>query len=122
MPTIKFTKENKEISVPEGANLRSEAIKAGINVHQGVNGIGAGVNKIVNCKGWGHCATCRVNITKGTDQASEMGWWEKMRLTFCLTFIGNEEKMRLSCCTKVEGDMEVETGPEVNLFGENFFS
>jgi hypothetical protein len=28
----------------------------------------------------------------------------------------------LACRTKVLGDMEVETGPELNLFGENFFS
>ena len=45
MPLVKFIKENKEIEVPEGANLRKEAIKAGINVHQGVNGFGAGINK-----------------------------------------------------------------------------
>ena len=38
MPVVKFVKENKEIEVPSGANLRQEAIKAGINVHQGVNG------------------------------------------------------------------------------------
>ena len=30
MPIIKFVKEKKEIEVPEGANLRNEAIKAGI--------------------------------------------------------------------------------------------
>jgi ferredoxin len=39
-----------------------------------------------------------------------------------MAFIGNEETMRLSCQTLVEGDIEVETGPELNLFGENFFS
>ncbi len=42
MPLVKFIKENKEIEVPRGANLRKEAIKAGINVHQGINGIGRG--------------------------------------------------------------------------------
>ena len=30
--------------------------------------------------------------------------------------------MRLACCTTVHGDIEVESGPPVNLFGENFFS
>ena len=34
MPVVKFIKENKEIEVPAGANLRQEAIKAGINVHR----------------------------------------------------------------------------------------
>ena len=32
------------------------------------------------------------------------------------------DTMRLACCTTVNGDIEVETGPEINLFGENFFS
>ena len=55
MPLVKFTKENKEIEVPHGANLRKEAIKAGISVHQGVNGFGAAINKMLNCHGVGQC-------------------------------------------------------------------
>ena len=43
MPVVKFIKEKKEIEVPEGANLRQEAIKAGVNTYQGLNGIGAGL-------------------------------------------------------------------------------
>ena len=37
-------------------------------------------------------------------------------------YIGNEDTMRLACCTRVEGDMTVETKPPMNLTGENFFS
>jgi len=40
----------------------------------------------------------------------------------CLSFIGNEDTLRLSCCVRVNGDIEVETGPALDLFGENFFS
>ncbi len=129
MPLVKFIKENKEIDVPDGANLRKEAMKAGINVHQGVNGFGASINKIMNCHGLGQCGTCRVSITKGMENASPMGFIEKMRFYNplpdpipCMAFIGNEATMRLSCQTLVYGDMEVETGPELNLFGDNFFS
>lgn len=137
MPIVKFTKENKEIEVPVGSNLRAEAIKAGINVHQGFNGIGAAANKFVNCKGWGQCGTCRVSITSGAENVSEMGIVEKARFKYpiptpvtpggldpipCMAFIGNEETMRLACQAKVNGDIEVETGPELDLFGENFFS
>jgi ferredoxin len=137
MPIVKFIKENKEIEVPRGANLRKEAIKAGINVHQGVNGFGATINKIVNCHGLGQCGTCRVLITKGAENASSMGFLEKVRFKCpvptpitpggldplpCMAFIGHEDTMRLACQTKVLGDMEVETGPQLNLFGENFFS
>ena len=137
MPVIKFIKEKKEIEVPVGANLRAEAVKAGVNVHQGVNGIGAGLNKIVNCHGWGQCGTCRVQITKGIENASKMGVLEKTRFRVpvptpitpggldpipCLAFVGNEDSMRLSCQVTIQGDIEVETGPELDLFGENFFS
>jgi hypothetical protein len=39
-----------------------------------------------------------------------------------MAYIGNEDTMRLACRTKVLGDIEVQTGPQLNLFGENFFS
>ena len=129
MPIVKFIKEKKEIEVPRGANLRKEAIKAGINVHQGVNGFGAAINKVFNCHGFGQCGTCRVKIVKGMDNTSAMGMIEKFRFKVpfpdplpTLAYIGNEDTMRLACQTLVMGDMEVETGPELNLFGENFFS
>jgi ferredoxin len=129
MPVIKFVKEQKEIEVPVGANLRQEAIKAGVNTHQGLNGFGAGVNKYLNCHGFGQCGTCRVSITKGMEHASPMGALEKIRFHCpvpdpvpCMAYLGNEDTMRLACQVKVMGNMEVETGPELNLFGENFFS
>jgi len=129
MPLVKFTRENKEIEVPVGANLRTEAIKAGINVHQGVNGFGASLNKFVNCHGLGQCGTCRVRITKGMENTSPMGLLEKLRFYNplpdpipCMAFVGNENTMRLACRVRVQGDIEVETGPPLNLFGENFFS
>ena len=137
MPLVKFIRENKEIDVPYGANLRTEAIKAGVNLYQGINGFGAGINKYLNCHGFGQCGMCRVLITKGVEHASPMGIMERARFKCpvptpvtplgldplpCMAFIGHEDTMRLACQTKVLGDMEVETGPQLNLFGENFFS
>ncbi len=129
MPVIKFIKEKKEIEVPEGANLRKEAIKAGVNTHQGLNGFGAGINKILNCHGIGQCGTCRVKIVGGMENVSKIGVLEKIRFynpipdpVPCMAYIGNEETMRLACQVTVHGDVEVETGPELDLFGENFFS
>ncbi|MCH2113600.1 MAG: (2Fe-2S)-binding protein [Pirellulales bacterium] len=137
MPVVKFINEKKEIEVPLGANLRKEAIKAGINTHQGVNGLGAGLNKLINCHGFAQCGTCRVRIVSGMENASKMGLVEKTRFRLpvptpvtpggldplpCLAFVGNEDTMRLSCQVTIQGDMEVETGPELDLFGENFFS
>ena len=67
MPVIKFVKENKEVEVPEGENLRQAAIKAGINLHQGLNGMGQSLNKIFNCHGLGGCGTCRVLVKEFSD-------------------------------------------------------
>ena len=54
---------------------------------------------------------------------------EKMKFKYlpldpfaALAYIGNEDTMRLACMTQVRGDLTVETKPEMNLFGENFFS
>jgi len=129
MPIIKFVKEKIEVEVPEGANLRQEAIKAGVNVYKGLNGIGETVNKYANCLGLGVCGTCRVLITKGMDHTNPKSLLERIKFKApvpdpiaCLAFIGNEATMRLACQTTVHGDIEVLTGPELNLFGENFFS
>lgn len=135
MPIVKFVKEKKEIEVPVGANLRQEAVKAGINLNQGLNGLGASMNQVLNCNSMsfgligGMCGTCRVLIKQGMENTSPMTLREKMKFKVptpdpvpCLAFVGHEDEMRLACCTKVMGDITVETGPEVNLFGENFFS
>jgi ferredoxin len=129
MPAVKFIKENKEIEVQDGENLRKAALNAGVNLYQGFNGFGAGLNKLVNCRGLGHCGSCRVNITKGMEHVNNPGLLEKLKFRVPLpdplaplAFIGNEETMRLACQTTIHGDVEVETGPELNLFGENFFS
>jgi ferredoxin len=130
MPIIKFVKEKKEIDVPRGTNLRKAALDAGVNPHSLLNGMGAAISKaIINCHGLGQCGTCRVKITKGMENTSKMGVIEKIRFHNplpdplpALAFIGNEDTLRLSCQTLVNGDIEVETAPTLDLFGENFFS
>ena len=115
MPVVNFVKEKKEIQVPEGANLRREAIKAGVQLYPHVH-------RFVNCHGLAQCGSCRVLITKGTENASQMGLLERLRLKISMAYIGNEGTMRLACQTRVMGDLTVETQPPLNLFGENFFS
>ena len=115
MPVVHFVNEKKEIEVPRGANLRKEALKAGIRLYPGVH-------RLLNCHGFAQCGSCRVRILKGQEHASRMRFFEKMRLRVSMAFIGNEETMRLSCQTQVMGDMTVETKPPLDLYGENFFS
>lgn len=126
MPTVTFVNEKKVIEVPDGANLRAEAKKHGVQLYPHVH-------KVFNCHGLGMCGSCRVLITKGSENASPMGWIEnsQFKLGVCalangglatMAYVGNEDKMRLACKTNVHGDMEVVTQPPLNLFGENFFS
>jgi ferredoxin len=137
MPVIKFVKEKKEIEVPVGANLRAEAVKAGINMNCIISGISQGidnfserVSRVLNCHGLGLCGTCRVKITQGMENTGPMTVREKLKFKYlpvpdplpCLAYLGNEDTMRLACMTRVEGDITVETKPEMNIFGENFYS
>ena len=115
MPTITFASEKKEIQVPAGANLRAEALRAGVQLYPGVH-------RFLNCHGLGQCGSCRVLITKGMENVSRKGLLESARLAVSLAYIGNEQKMRLACQTKLNGDITVETKPPLNLFGDNFFS
>lgn len=115
MPTITFANEKKEIQVPDGANLRRETLQAGVALYPGIH-------KIANCHGLGTCGSCRVLVTKGMENTSSMGVFEKARLAMSLAYIGNEETMRLSCQTRVHGDITVTTCPKANLYGDNFFS
>ena len=115
MPTITFTNEKKEIQVPNGANLRREALRAGVKLYPGIH-------RVANCHGLGGCGSCRVLVTKGMENTSPKGILESARLGASLAYIGNESTMRLACKTRVEGDITVTTCPPLNLFGENFFS
>ena len=130
MPIVRFVNEKKEIEVPQGAWLRAEAVKAGINLNCGVNGFAVTLNKYANCRGLGMCGTCRVLVTKGMESTNPLTLREKIKFKLpcpepipcCLAYVGHEDSMRLACMTQVNGDLEVESAPEVNLFGENFFS
>jgi ferredoxin len=120
MPKVKFVKEKKEVEVEPGANLRMVAIKNGIELYPGIH-----KNWFANCHGFGHCASCRVHVTKGLANVSSPGLWERFRLLAGpITFfarLGHEQELRLACKTQVNGDIEVETQPEVNWHGERFW-
>ncbi len=119
-PKVKFLKEKKEIEVEKGANLRREAMKAGVEVYPGVH-------KYVHCPGFGMCTTCKVHVKKGQENCSKPGLIERLSLKGLfnpLGFfarLGNEAEIRLSCQTCVNGDVEVETQPPMNWHGEKFW-
>jgi ferredoxin len=114
MPKVEFVKEKKQIEVPVGANLRAEALKAGIQVY-------GGMDKYLHCPGWGLCGTCRVLVKKGMENLGPASWRERFKLTTMFSTIGYENEIRLSCQTQVNGDCSIETQPEFNWSGENFW-
>ena len=122
MPAVNFVNEKKTIEVEDGANLRKEAMKNGVQVYPGIH-------KYLHCPGFGMCTTCRVHIKKGVENTSKPGLWEKLSLLgvfnpLALAFfarLGHEDELRLSCQTKVHGDIDVETQPPFNWHGEKFW-
>jgi len=114
MPQITFVREGKKIEVEEGANLRQAAMDAGISVYQGVN-------KLLNCYGFGLCGTCLVYVKEGQENCSEKGWIESLNLNghplTLMHSIGHEDEARLSCQMQVYDDVVVDTNPQVNLHG-----
>ena len=119
MPTVKFQTDKKSIDVPEGANLRKEAMKNGIELY-------TGPHRYLNCRGNGLCCSCRVYVKKGDENLSKPGLWEKLNMWInplgFFSRIGHEKEVRLACQTKVYGDCEVEARPGLNLYGEKFWS
>lgn len=114
MPKVSFVKEKLDIEVPMGANLREEARKAGLEVYKGID-------KVLNCRGLGLCGTCHVLVKKGMENLSAKNMREKFKLGTMFSSIGHEDEMRLSCQVQVNGDCSIETTPEFNWSGENFW-
>ncbi len=118
MPKVVFVTEKQEIDVPAGSNLREAAQKAGISIYKGLD-------RYLNCRGLGLCGTCRVLVKEGMKNLSPKTLMEKINLNaHPLTLfarIGHEDEMRLSCQVKVNGDCTVQTQPEFNVSGENFW-
>ena len=111
MPKVKFIREETEIDVPEGANLRKEALANGIQLYPGLK-------RIANCHGFGHCGECRVYVKQGMENTSPKTLKERFRIAVSWFKFGHESEVRLACQTKVLGDIEVYTQPEFNWFGE----
>lgn len=119
MPTVKFLNEKTTIDVPEGANLRKEALKNGIELY-------SGVHRYLNCRGLGLCTSCCVLVKKGHENVSRQSWFERFSfLKGPLSFfkrLGREQEARLACRMKIHGDVEVETRPSINWHGESYWS
>jgi ferredoxin len=98
MSTITFVKENKEVIVAIGANLREKAIQNKIDIYT-LKG------KLTNCGGYGQCGTCIVEIVEGMHNLSEKTPFEEQKLK------RKPDNYRLACQTLVNGPVSVKTKP-----------
>jgi ferredoxin len=98
MSTIKFLKENREIVVADGANLRLKAIENRIDIY-------TLVGKMTNCGGYGQCGTCIVEIVEGMENLSPLTETEKKKLK------KKPDTYRLACQTLIQGPVTVKTKP-----------
>ncbi len=96
--TIKFVKENREIVVADGANLRFKALENSIDLY-------TFTGKMMNCGGYGQCGTCVVEILEGMENLSPRTEVESRKLR------KKPESYRLACQVSVSGSVTVKTKP-----------
>lgn len=117
MAKLKFKKEKdkekKQIEVEDGINLRKAMMTNGIDPYPDA------LSRRLNCGGKGRCGTCRVHIEEGMENASAKTWLETWRIRLSWFAIGVEDKVRLSCQTKVQGDLTIDERPDFNWSGDD---
>jgi len=96
--TIKFVKENKEVIVADGANLRFKALENGIDLY-------TFMGKMMSCGGYGQCGTCVVEVVEGMENLSTRTPTEEQKLKKRST------NCRLACQTLVHGNASIVTKP-----------
>ncbi|ACK66859.1 ferredoxin [Rippkaea orientalis PCC 8801] len=96
--TITFVKENKDVVVAQGANLREKALQNKIDIY-------TFKGKLTNCGGYGQCGTCIVEIVEGMENLSPRTDFEQRVLK------KKPDSYRLACQTLVNGPVKVKTKP-----------
>jgi ferredoxin len=98
MPTITFIKENQDVVAADGANLREKALQNRIDIYKWRG-------KLMNCGGYGQCATCVVEVVEGIENLSPRTDFETRKLR------NKPANYRLACQTLVNGAIKVNTKP-----------
>ena len=102
MPKVEFQEANVTVDAEAGQDLRKIAAKNKVSVY-------GGVNKLLNCRGFGLCGTDRI-LVDPKDCVSPPTWKEKLHF-------GDNPKMRLACQAKLVGDAKVSLQPALE-YGE----
>lgn len=91
----KVIAQGKKFDCRLGANLRKVLLSNGVDLYNGQA-------KLINCRGIGSCGTCAVMLE---GEVSEPNWRDKTRRS--LPPHSPTKNRRLSCQTKVLGDIKV---------------
>ena len=92
MATVRFVKNFPALTVPDGAKLMEELLRANLPVAS-------------SCHGDGICGKCRIKIIEGAQNLSKIGPLEQLlrdRLRI-------PPEYRISCQTQVLGDITIDT-------------
>lgn len=92
MAKISFTKSFEPIEVASGENLMQALLNASIPVAS-------------SCYGDGVCGKCRMEVLSGAENLSKPTPLEDM----IKERLGMDKALRISCQTRVEGDVTVDT-------------
>lgn len=98
MSSIKFVRENQEVGVAAGSNLRLKALEHSIDLYKLLG-------KLINCGGYGQCGTCVVEVLEGMENLSLRTPEEDRKLN------RKPKTYRLACQTLVNGTVSVKTKP-----------
>jgi len=100
MPIVQF--QGEKIKANRGEKLREILLRAGKSPHNGKS-------KWLNCKGFGTCGTCAVEVI---GEQKELNHKEKWRLNFPPHQESKTGKnVRLACQFRVDHDIEVKKHP-----------
>lgn len=131
MPRVRFQRvmEGGEVvetvvEVAAGENLRRALLRASVSTTDvrsaageaaegeaaGPLGVHNGAARWINCRGFGTCGTCAVEVVEGEVPAASLR--EAWRLDFPPHVAGSHGgRLRLACCLTVDGDMLVRKHP-----------
>ncbi len=104
MPVVTFYNEHRSHEAEAGTNLREFMQRVHITPYQGLT-------SLTNCRGNNFCGTCAVEVVDGKG-ASARSQDEEATLGGNLAIAKVVDKtLRLSCQTRITGDMVVKTHP-----------
>jgi len=98
MAIVNFEREEKQVMVSDGSNLREVSLSNGVEIYKPLR-------KLLCCNGNGDCGTCVIDIVSGEENLSDRTPAEQRFLA------RKSMTYRLACQTLIYGNVTVRTKP-----------